>query len=74
MGTKREPGIHARRDIRIFIIDFIINKGYSPTHREIGAGCGIRSTNTVAYHLDIMEEQGVITREHYLPRTIKVIK
>jgi SOS-response transcriptional repressor LexA len=36
--------------------------GNSPTYREIMRACELRSTSAVAYHLDALEDQGLIRR------------
>ena len=46
-----------------FIQDFIQRHTCPPTFREIGRGTGIRSTNTVAFHLWNLEQKGVLERQ-----------
>lgn len=48
------------------ILDFIVQTqathGAPPTLREIGRRFGIRSTNGVRYHIDLLEREGLIRR------------
>ncbi len=41
-----------------FVNQFIQENGYSPSVREIGAAVGLRSTASVSYHLQQLEEKG----------------
>ncbi len=46
-----------------FIRDTILEEGYPPTLREIGAAIGIKSTNGVNDHLIALEKKGYIKRK-----------
>ena len=61
-----------QRAIYDFIKDKIINRGYGPTVREIGAGFKIRSPNGVMCHLKALEKKGLITREAHMSRAIQI--
>ena len=52
--------------------DKILNRGYGPTVREIGAEFGIRSPNGVMCHLKALEKKGLITRESHMSRAIQL--
>ncbi len=58
------------------ILDYIKNwvrdKGYPPSVREIGRGVGLNSTSTVHGHLYKMEKKGYIRRDPTKPRTIEI--
>ena len=43
-----------------FVNTFIQENGYSPSVREIGAAVGLRSTASVSYHLQALQEKGLI--------------
>ncbi len=43
-----------------FINQFVQENGYAPSVREIGAAVGLRSTASVSYHLQQLQEQGVL--------------
>lgn len=43
-----------------YVNDFIQENGYSPSVREIGAAVGLRSTASVSYHLQALQEKGLL--------------
>lgn len=43
-----------------YVNQFIEENGYSPSVREIGAAVGLRSTASVSYHLQALQEQGLL--------------
>lgn len=43
-----------------FVNQFIQENGYSPSVREIGAAVGLRSTASVSYHLQALQDKGLI--------------
>lgn len=43
-----------------FVNQFIQENGYSPSVREIGAAVGLRSTASVSYHLQALQDRGLI--------------
>lgn len=47
--------------------------GYAPTVREIGAMCGLRSSATVAQHLDVLKRKGCIEWHRGKSRTIRLM-
>lgn len=61
-----------QRAIYDFIKDKIVNRGYGPTVREIGAGFKIKSPNGVMCHLKALEKKGLITRESHMSRAIQI--
>ncbi|MSR56475.1 MAG: transcriptional repressor LexA [Planctomycetaceae bacterium] len=61
-----------QRAIYDFIKDKIINRGYGPTVREIGAAFKIKSPNGVMCHLKALEKKGLITRESHMSRAIQI--
>ena len=56
-----------------FITEFLYDKGYPPTIRDIAAGCGISSTSVVAYNLDKLEQAGYIRRHSDISRGIEFL-
>jgi repressor LexA len=54
-----------------FIRQSILDRGYPPTLREIGARMGIRSTNGVNDHLRALERKGYLTREDMKSRALR---
>jgi repressor LexA len=55
-----------------YIIDTIINKGYSPSVRDIKSAIGFKSTSTVYNCLRKLENEGYIQKEDGKSRTIRV--
>ncbi len=43
-----------------YVNQFIEENGFSPSVREIGAAVGLRSTASVSYHLQALQEKGLI--------------
>ena len=43
-----------------YVNQFILENGYSPSVREIGAAVGLRSTASVSYHLQALQEKGLL--------------
>jgi repressor LexA len=70
----KKPGISQTRDrVLTFIRDFVDDKGYSPTVRDIQKGCSISSTAVVQHHLNILERDGVIHRDSEVFRSIRLM-
>ena len=46
-------------EILKFVNEFVQENGYSPSVREIGEAVGLRSTASVSYHLQALQEKGV---------------
>lgn len=55
-----DPLTKRQREILTFIQDFIKDFGYSPSYREIGEHFGLRSTATVAEHVETLKEKGYL--------------
>ena len=43
-----------------YVNQFVSENGYSPSVREIGAAVGLRSTASVSYHLQALQEKGLL--------------
>ena len=43
-----------------YVNQFILENGYSPSVREIGAAVGLRSTASVSYHLQALQDKGLL--------------
>ncbi len=61
-----------RKKILRFIKEFRYDKGYAPTIREIARGCGVKSTSVVEYHLNHLEQAGLIARDRERFRSLRV--
>ena len=59
-----------QRAVLEFIQQYLREKGYPPTLREIGKHLGIVSNNGVAEHLDALERKGWIRRTRTIARGI----
>ncbi len=51
---------HKAQDILDYVNDFVRENGYAPTIREIGAAVGLKSTASVSYHLQQLQEKGLL--------------
>jgi repressor LexA len=70
----KKPGINqTRENILRFIRDYLDDKGYAPTVRDILKGCSISSTAVVQHHLNILEREGHIHRDPEIFRSIQLI-
>jgi repressor LexA len=56
-----------------YIKSYITEHGYPPSVADIGRGCAIPSTSSVAYHLDLLERYGYIERTREIARGIRVV-
>lgn len=43
-----------------YVNDFVQENGYAPSVREIGAAVGLRSTASVSYHIQALQEKGLL--------------
>lgn len=55
-----------------YIKEIISERGVAPSVREIGNAVNLRSTSSVQYNLDALENAGYIKREPNLKRTIRI--
>ena len=62
-----------QREIYDFIKEKIESRGYGPTVREIGLAFEIRSPNGVMCHLKALEKKGLIVREGFSARAIRLV-
>jgi len=56
----RQSSCMNRTKILDFLLEFRSENGYSPSIREICAGIGCASTNTVQYHVSRMVQEGLL--------------
>jgi len=69
---KREGLSPKQQSILSFIDNFLAEKGYPPSVREIVQGCHISSTSVVEYHLNILQKEGHIRRDAEVARGIEL--
>ena len=62
-----------QRAILTFIEEFIEDRGYPPSVRDIQHGCDISSTSVVAYNLDILKKNGHIRRDAEVSRGLELV-
>ena len=55
-----------------YIKEIISQRGMAPSVREIGEAVGLRSTSSVQYNLNVLENAGYIKRDANLKRTIRI--
>ncbi len=60
-------------EILLYIKKFLERKGYPPTVREICSGCNIKSTSTVYYALEKLEDKNYIRKDPSKTRAIEII-
>jgi repressor LexA len=63
----------SRERIFNFIRIFRQKNGYSPTVREIGQSCGIKSSSVVQYHLNHLEKAGLLTKGKEKFRSLTIV-
>src|SRR3990172_3551231 len=55
-----------------FTREFISERGYPPTVRDILRGCGLSSTSVVDYNLNLLEKGGYLRRDKEVSRGIEL--
>jgi repressor LexA len=71
---RRQALTKKQGDVLKSIIAFQKIHGYPPTVRELCGLTGVRSTSTIAMHMNHLKEQGYITWISSMPRTIQILK
>ena len=56
-----------------FLVEFIRENGFPPSVREIGSGCGLKSTATVRDYLEMLEMMGKIEVKRKITRGIRLV-
>ena len=71
---RRNRGSEERqKNIFDFIKEFLMEKGYPPSVREIGKAVGLKSSSTVHGYLARLEEACLIKRDPTKPRAIDIL-
>ena len=69
-----QKGLSAKQQaILRFIREFLREKDYPPSIRDIQEGCGISSTSVVDYNLRKLEEKQLIRRDREVSRAIELV-
>jgi len=63
-----------QQNILDFLRDFMDEKDYPPSIRDIQYGCDISSTSVVDYNLKRLEEKGLIRRDREVSRAIELLE
>ena len=61
-----------QQEIWKFLTDYVDERGYPPTVREIGEAVGLASPSTVHAHLANLERAGLIKRDPTKPRALEL--
>lgn len=72
MQMSREKLTPQQEKVFNYIKETLLEKGYPPTVREIGAQLGLKSPATVHSHLSALEDKGYIKRDPSKPRAIEI--
>jgi repressor LexA len=68
------PMLTARQqEIWQFLVEYVDDRGYPPTVREIGDAVGLASPSTVHAHLANLDRAGLIRRDPTKPRAIELV-
>lgn len=62
-----------QRELLTFIEQFIGEHGYSPSYREIMAGCDYTSVATVALHVNSLITRGHLRKRDHSARSLEVV-
>src|SRR5579885_2262348 len=62
-----------QRNILKYIQEYVDERGYPPSIREIGDRVGISSTSVVDYNLRALERDGYIRRDREVSRGLEVV-
>lgn len=75
MQKRRVDRNKNREKVLAFLIEFVRQRGYSPSIREIGQAVGLKSPSTVYNHLRRLEEEGRIVacqQKPHVPDTARM--
>ncbi|MGI9028127.1 MAG: LexA family protein [Candidatus Saccharimonadales bacterium] len=62
-----------QRELLTFIDGFIVQHGYSPSYREIMAGCNYTSVATVSLHVNNLIKRGHLHKKDRSARSLEVV-
>lgn len=63
-----------QRELLTFIEQFIAEHGYSPSYREIMAGCNYNSVATVALHVNNLIKRGHLRKRDNSARSLELVQ
>ncbi len=73
MARKNKTATERCNEIYRYLRDFLMEKGYPPSVREIGTAVGLSSSSTVHSYLHMLEDSGMIHRDPTKPRAIELV-
>jgi len=73
MESKSIRPTKKQRELLAFIEQFIAERGYSPSYREIMAGCGYASVATVALHVNNLIKRGHLAKRDHSARSLEIV-
>lgn len=62
------------KDTLDYIVEFQVEKGYSPTFREIADGIGVSSTSRIQALVNALQDRGYVTTRAGGRRSIDVLR
>jgi len=62
------------KDTLDYIVEFQVEKGYSPTFREIANGIGVSSTSRIQALVNALQDRGYVTTRAGGRRSIDVLR
>lgn len=66
-----KPLTDREKEVYTFIMSYRDNRGFSPSLREICAGCYLASTNSASYYIDQLVKKGAIEYTPAVARSIR---
>ncbi len=69
----RSQSIQLRAKLVAFIAEYTTEHGYPPALDDMATAVGISTRGHVHYHLSALKEQGQVTWEPRLMRTVRVL-
>jgi len=57
-----------------FISNYLKNKGYSPSYKEIQQHFKLKSLSTIHQYLETLKNKGYVKKENNMPRTLNILK
>lgn len=67
-----QDATNKRRKILFFIREFMRDRGYSPTFREVQAALEYKSVSGVNYQLLVLKADGLVTWDDNVRRTLRL--
>lgn len=67
---ERPPITARQREIMRAVEDHVTRFGYGPSLREVAEAVGLRSPDTVSYHLRVLVGRGLLTKGSGKPRAL----